>query len=166
LRGGITLDGIRYGPIEATLDREQGANVWMTFGIREGKNREVRKVLESLGLKVNRLIRVAFGPFDLGDLDDGAVREIETSELRAKLGEQIVADSGADFDAPLAMEEKRHSPPRHSGAGQRPEPGIQTRAPRKHLDSGSPLRGPRNDKKKSRRRDRSGGPRPKYPRPR
>jgi 23S rRNA pseudouridine2605 synthase len=112
------------------------------------------------------LIRVAFGPFDLGDLDDGAVREIETSELRAKLGEQIVADSGADFDAPLAMEEKRHSPPRHSGAGQRPEPGIQTRAPRKHLDSGSPLRGPRNDKKKSRRRDRSGGPRPKYPRPR
>jgi 23S rRNA pseudouridine2605 synthase len=166
LRGGITLDGIRYGPIEATLDREQGANVWMTFGIREGKNREVRKVLESLGLKVNRLIRVAFGPFDLGDLDDGAVREIETSELRAKLGEQIVADSGANFDAPLAMEEKRHSPPRHSGAGQRPEPGIQTRAPRKHLDSGSPLRGPRNDKKKSRRRDRSGGPRPKYPRPR
>ena len=100
LRGGITIDGIRYGPIEATLDREQGANVWLTFGIREGKNREVRKVLESLGLKVNRLIRVSFGPFDLGDLDDGAVREIETSELRAKLGEQIVAASGADFRCP------------------------------------------------------------------
>src|SRR6185437_11218575 len=98
---GITIDGIRYGPIEATLDREQGANVWLTFGIREGKNREVRKVLESLGLTVNRLIRVAFGPFDLGDLDDGAVKEVETSELRTKLGEQIVASSGADFDAPL-----------------------------------------------------------------
>src|SRR5262249_57619666 len=53
LRGGITVEGIHYGPIEATLDREQGANVWLTFGIREGKNREVRKVLETLGLKVN-----------------------------------------------------------------------------------------------------------------
>jgi 23S rRNA pseudouridine2605 synthase len=91
LRVGITIDGVRYGPIEATLDREQGANVWLTFGIREGKNREVRKVLESLGLTVNRLIRVAFGPFDLGDLDDGSVKEVETSEIRAKLGDQIVA---------------------------------------------------------------------------
>src|SRR5690348_15465871 len=114
LRSGITIDGIRYGPIEATLDREQGANVWLTFGIREGKNREVRKVLESLGLKVNRLIRVAFGPFDLGDLDDGAVREIETSELRVKLGEQIVAKSGADFDAPALDEKPKQSPPRRS----------------------------------------------------
>src|SRR5262249_36932242 len=112
-RGGVPLAPIRYGPIEATLDREQGANVWLTFGIREGKNREVRKVLETLGLKVNRLIRVAFGPFDLGDLDDGAVREIETSELRTTLGEQIVADSGADFDAPV-LEEKPEQPPRHS----------------------------------------------------
>ena len=82
LRGGITIDGVRYGPIEATLDREQGANVWLTVGIREGKNREVRKVLETLKLKVNRLIRVAFGPFELGELDDGAVREIETEKLR------------------------------------------------------------------------------------
>ena len=87
LRGGITVEGVRYGPIEATLDREQGANVWLTFGIREGKNREVRKVLETLGLKVNRLIRVAFGPFELGDLDDGAVREIETEKLRETLGQ-------------------------------------------------------------------------------
>ena len=153
LRGGITIDGIRYGPIEATLDREQGANVWLTFGIREGKNREVRKVLESLGLKVNRLIRVSFGPFDLGDLDDGAVREIETSELRAKLGEQIVADSDADFNAPLLEETIRtQPPPRHSGKA-----GGRSTAAR----SGS-----RSDKKTARRRDRSGGPRPKYPRPR
>src|SRR6185312_15664932 len=65
LRPGVTIDGIRYGAIEARLDREQGSNVWLTFAIREGKNREVRKVLESLGLKVNRLIRVAFGPFQL-----------------------------------------------------------------------------------------------------
>ena len=86
LRAGITVDGVRYGPIEATLDREQGANVWLTFAIREGKNREVRKVLETLGLKVNRLIRVAYGPFELGELDDGAVEEVETAELRKTLG--------------------------------------------------------------------------------
>ena len=152
LRGGITLDGIRYGPIEATLDREQGANAWMTFGIREGKNREVRKVLESLGLKVNRLIRVAFGPFDLGDLDDGMVREIETSELRAKLGEQIVTDSGADFDAPIVEDKPEQQPPRHARENRRPEHRSKERS--------------RSDKKTARRRDRSGGPRPKRPRPR
>jgi 23S rRNA pseudouridine2605 synthase len=154
LRGGITVDGVRYGPIEATLDREQGANVWLTFGIREGKNREVRRVLETLGLKVNRLIRVAFGPFDLGDLDDGAVREIETTELRAKLGEQIVAESGVDFDAPVLEEKPEQPPPRRSRDSRRAEPGKREQAR------------PRNEKKTSRRRDRSGGPRPKYPRPR
>ena len=68
LRDGITVDGIRYGPIEATLDREQGSNVWLTFAMREGKNREVRNVLGHLGLQVARLIRVSFGPFQLGDL--------------------------------------------------------------------------------------------------
>src|SRR6185437_4709485 len=154
LRSGITIDGIRYGPIEATLDREQGANVWLTFGIREGKNREVRKVLESLDLKVNRLIRLAFGPFDLGDLDDGAVREIETSELRAKLGEQIVANSGADFDAPVLEEKPAQPSPRHSRDSRKSDSGK-----REQVRS-------RNQKKPPRRRDRSGGPRPKYPRSR
>jgi len=155
LRDGITIEGIRYGPIEATLDREQGANIWLTLGIREGKNREVRKVLESLGLKVNRLIRVSFGPFDLGDIDDGAVREIETSELRATLGEQIIADSGADFEAPLAAEEKPEQPPAH-----RPQGGQ--RSDHHSRDKGRS----RSDRKTPRRRDRSGGPRPKYPKPR
>src|SRR5262249_33134471 len=97
LRAGATVDGIHYGPIEATLDREQGANIWLTFAVREGRNREVRKVLESLGLRVNRLIRVTFGPFELGELDDGEVKEVETAELRAKLGEQIAAEARADF---------------------------------------------------------------------
>jgi 16S rRNA (guanine(966)-N(2))-methyltransferase RsmD len=69
LRGGVEIDGVRYGPIEATLDREQGSNVWLTFAIREGKNREVRNVLAHLGLQVNRLIRISFGPFQLGELD-------------------------------------------------------------------------------------------------
>jgi 23S rRNA pseudouridine2605 synthase len=154
LRGGVTLDGIHYGPIEATLDREQGANVWLTFAIREGKNREVRKVLESLGLRVNRLIRVAFGPFDLGDLDDGAVKEVETEELRAKLGEQIIAEAAADFEAPIVDETKTVA--RHSGARAKTrEPEIQKRDRRAR-----PV-----DKRKRHRRDRSGGPRPSRPRP-
>ena len=101
LRGGITLDGMRYGPIEAMLDRAQGANVWLTFAIREGKNREVRNVLEHVGLKVNRLIRVSFGPFQLGDLPQGAVEEISTRHLREQLGERIARQAGADFSGPI-----------------------------------------------------------------
>ena len=157
LKSGVTIDGMHYGPIEATLDREQGANIWLTFAIREGKNREVRKVLESLGLKVNRLIRVAFGPFDLGDIDDGAVREVETTELRTKLGEQIVAESNADFDAPLAVEEAR-SPSRRPDREKRRE----TREPQR--PDKSTKRPPGRDKHRAGRRDRSGGPRPSRPR--
>src|SRR6516165_7782740 len=107
LRAGITVDGIRYGPIEATLDRAQGSNVWLTFAMREGKNREVKNVLGHLGLAVNRLIRISFGPFQLGALPDGAVEEIRTRHLREQLGERIAAMAGADFSAPIA----------HVGAG-------------------------------------------------
>jgi 23S rRNA pseudouridine2605 synthase len=161
LREGIMVAGIRYGPIAATLDRDDGgANVWLTLSLREGKNREVRKVLEHLGLTVNRLIRVSYGPFALGDLGDGKVEEIETTELRKTLGPELVAQTKADFDGPL---ESETLPRRHSGADRRPESGIHQNLP---LDSGSALRASRNDPSgKHRRRDRSGGPRPKYPRP-
>ena len=81
LRAGITIDGIRYGAIEATLDRVQGSNLWLTFAIREGKNREVRNVLGHLGLAVTRLIRVSFGPFQLGELAEGEVEEVPTLSL-------------------------------------------------------------------------------------
>ena len=101
LRGGVEIGGMRYGAIEATLDREQGANVWLTFSIREGKNREVRNVLEHLGLQVNRLIRVSFGPFQLGELREGGVEEIPTRTLREQLGERIAAQAGADFAGPV-----------------------------------------------------------------
>jgi 23S rRNA pseudouridine2605 synthase len=129
LRKGVTVEGVHYGPIEATLERQLESNVWLNLGIREGKNREVRKVMESLGLKVSRLIRIAYGPFELGPLAETAVKEVATAELRKTLGPQIVAQAEADFDAPLVSDEERahavRSPHRHSGAGRRPEPGIQ-----------------------------------------
>jgi 23S rRNA pseudouridine2605 synthase len=114
LRHGIEVDGIRYGAIEATLDREQGANVWLTFAMREGKNREIRNVLGHLGLAVNRLIRVSYGPFQLGELPPGAVEEIKTRALREQLGSRIAAIAGADFSGPiLEREEVVTLPPRN-----------------------------------------------------
>ncbi|NDV86075.1 pseudouridine synthase [Aurantimonas aggregata] len=101
LRQGIAIDGVFYGAIEATLDREQGANVWLTLGLREGKNREVKRVLGHLGLDVNRLIRLSFGPFQLGDLKEGAVQEIKGKMLREQLGERLIEEAGADFEAPV-----------------------------------------------------------------
>lgn len=87
LADGIIVDGIEYGPIQAELDREQGSNAWLTLTLREGKNREIRKVLEHLGLTVNRLIRVAYGPFQLGKLERGQVEEIPRRVLRDQLPE-------------------------------------------------------------------------------
>ncbi|HET7679349.1 MAG TPA: pseudouridine synthase, partial [Xanthobacteraceae bacterium] len=101
LRHGVEIAGVRYGAVEATLDREQGANIWLTFAIREGKNREVRNVLEHLGLQVNRLIRISYGPFQLAEMREGAVEEVRTRMLRDQLGERIAALAGADFEGPL-----------------------------------------------------------------
>jgi 23S rRNA pseudouridine2605 synthase len=110
LRDGVRIDGISYGPIEARLEREQGANSWLTFAIREGKNREVKNVLGHLGLAVNRLIRVSFGPFRLGDLPEGALEEIKTRVLREQLGERVAALAGADFSAPIVEREAAPAP--------------------------------------------------------
>ncbi|HZN28735.1 MAG TPA: pseudouridine synthase [Xanthobacteraceae bacterium] len=176
LRGGITIDGVRYGAIEARLDREQGSNAWLTFAIREGKNREVKNVLGHLGLAVSRLIRVSFGPFQLGDLAEGAIEEVKTRVLREQLGERVVAAAGADFSAAVVEREAvRH---RHSGA---PAPGSALRAARaqaspaspesitpgraRHartvvMDSGSRADArDRNDKRRGRRPPRADGPR-------
>ena len=161
LRRGITVAGIHYGPIEATLDREQGANVWLTMGLREGKNREVRKVLEHLGLKVNRLIRVAYGPFELGDLGDGAVEEVETDDLRTALGPELAAQAQADFEGPLDVAEP-HAPLIPAKAG------TQKGQAARHGRPGSPLARGRTEKaephKRHTPRDRRGGPRPSRPR--
>jgi len=150
LRDGLSVNGIQYGAVEATLDREQGANVWLTFGIREGKNREVRNVLEYLGLKVNRLIRVVFGPFELGDMERGAVEEVAVEQMRDALGADIIAAANVDFDSPLAEREvaspgqKRRDTPVHKPLHKRTE---------------------RPSPKGPRRRDRSSGPRPSRPKP-
>ncbi len=101
LREGIAVDGVFYGAIEATLDREQGSNAWLTLGFREGKNREVKNILGSLGLDVTRLIRISFGPFQLGELAEGHVQEIKGKLLRDQLGERLIEESGANFEADI-----------------------------------------------------------------
>ena len=86
LKNGITVDGIRYGKIEAKLDKQQGSNAWLTLGISEGKNREVRRVMNYLGYNVNRLIRVSFGPFQIKNLASGEIEEVKNKILKDQLG--------------------------------------------------------------------------------
>jgi 23S rRNA pseudouridine2605 synthase len=99
LRDGIAVGGVFYGAVEATLDREQGSNAWLTIGLREGKNREVKNILGALGLEVTRLIRVSYGPFQLGELGEGEVLELKGRLLRDQLGERLIEEAGADFEA-------------------------------------------------------------------
>ena len=83
LAQGVTVDGMNYGPIDARIERAQtGANVWVAVTLKEGKNREIRKVMAHLGLQVSRLIRTAYGPFELGDLASGAVREVKPEAMK------------------------------------------------------------------------------------
>ena len=89
LAGGVTVDGVRYGQVKAKLDRQQGGNAWLTLSLAEGKNREIRKLMTHLGYPVNRLIRVAYGPFQLGQLKPGAVEEVTGKVLGEQLGIEI-----------------------------------------------------------------------------
>lgn len=109
LRQGVTIDEMEYGPIEAVLDRTQGDNVWITMGLREGKNREVKRILEHLGLQVNRLIRLSFGPFQLSDLEVGLADEVKTRFLKDQLGPDLSAQAQVDFASPVRepIEERR-----------------------------------------------------------
>jgi len=132
LAKGVTVEGVRYGPVEAQLDSEKGANQWLTIGIREGKNREVRKVLAHIGLKVNRLIRVSFGPFELGDLKEGEASEVPTRVLREQLGVELEQLSQSDFEAPLreaqlAQKAKKPAPDLHTKRDAKPETSGQTK---------------------------------------
>src|SRR5208282_367460 len=110
LDGGLTINKMNYGPIEASLEREQGDNVWITLLIREGKNREVRRIMEHLGLTVNRLIRISFGPFILGDLETGQIEEVKTTVLKDQLGPRLSRQLGVRREIP--REERRLAPGR------------------------------------------------------
>ena len=104
LKTGVTIDGVRYGPVEANIDKAKegpsGANLWITVTLTEGKNREVRKVLESVGLKVNRLIRLSYGPFALATLPEGEVEEVGPRVIREQLAEHIDPDNMPQGDRP------------------------------------------------------------------
>ncbi len=106
IRRGVTVDGERFAPMSVTIDRQQGANVWLTIGLREGRNREVRRALETVGLIVNRLIRTSYGPFQLGDLEPGAVDEVRPKVMREQLG------IGAKPEAPEPAKRARPTPRR------------------------------------------------------
>lgn len=122
LKDGVTVDGVRYGPIEATLDKvkekaegeKSSANLWISVSITEGKNREVRKVLEHLGLTVNRLIRLAYGPFQLGTLPVGSVEEVGPRVIREMLAQYIRPENlptGNTVETPAPIPGRRTSAP-------------------------------------------------------
>jgi 23S rRNA pseudouridine2605 synthase len=135
---GVEIEGVRYGPIEATLERQQGSNVWMLVGLREGKNREVKNVLGTLGLTVNRLIRVSYGPFQLGELPAGAVEAVKARVLRDQLGRKLAEQAGVDFEN--EMPEAAASRRDRNLRSPKPEtpPAREGRARRIHFDDGRP----------------------------
>jgi 23S rRNA pseudouridine2605 synthase len=100
IAGGVTVDGIDYGPVESRIERRSGDNTWLVLGIREGKNRELKHILEHLGLQVNRLIRLSYGPFQLGELPEGAIEEVPTRVLADQLGARLAGEAGVDLEGP------------------------------------------------------------------
>lgn len=124
LRQGLVIAGERFQPMSVTLDRQQGANAWLTVGLREGKNREIRRAMEAIGLSVNRLIRVSYGPFQLGDLKPGEVEELRQKVLRDQLGLKRL-------DEPVAPAKGRR-PGQRRGAGKPAEqrPGAMGAKPK------------------------------------
>ena len=111
LANGHEVSGVKYGPIMAELERQVGANAWLLVSLREGKNREVRKVMESIGLMVNRLIRIAYGPFQLGNLPSGAVEEVPARVLADQLGGNAKT-AGDDTDKPKDTTGRAKAKPR------------------------------------------------------
>ena len=133
LKNGVTIDGVDYQPVDASLDRVQGANTWLTVALREGKNREVRRVLEHLGLEVNRLIRLSYGPFQLGEAPDGAVEEVKTRVLMDQLGPHLIAQAGADFSSLRRDEEAAHQASQDEAERPPPKRNKPVAGARKHV---------------------------------
>ena len=159
LREGITIDGIDYGPIEARLDRIQGDNAWITMGLREGKNREIKNILEHLGLSVNRLIRLSFGPFQLGDLESGLVEEVRTKVLREQLGQTLAAEAGVDFESPVREPIAPFGSPKREERESRSAREREDDRPRRERDGGQPYRA-RDERPTRGRRDEEAPRRP------
>jgi 23S rRNA pseudouridine2605 synthase len=168
LADGITIDDIHYGAVEARIDRVQGDNTWLTFGIREGKNREVKRILEHLGLQVNRLIRISFGPFQLGEMEEGQVEEVKTRILKDQLGIDLARQAGVEFDLLLregeAPEPRRAPQQERRPSADRPErsggdrPSFRPREDRAYGDRPREDRPPRFEGRDDRpRRDDSRG---------
>jgi 23S rRNA pseudouridine2605 synthase len=195
LQAGVTVEGVHYGPIEAKLDKAkegpQGANLWLTVTLSEGKNREVRRVLEHLGLKVNRLMRLAYGPFALGTLAAGEIEEVGPRVIREQLAQHIAPENLPTGDRPAFRKvaatsaPERRRPPPTGRAPSRPDivegrpaaEGPKKKAykpgwarPKKKLTrsgsppAGGPREGPRAPKPSASRPQSSGARRP-GPRP-
>ena len=111
LKSGVTIDGIKYGTVSIERDIEGKSNTWLTLGIREGKNREIRKLMEHVGLKVNRLIRISYGPFQLGELSEGEVQQVRQATLKEQLGIHE-EKTGTAKAKPKASRSRAHASPR------------------------------------------------------
>lgn len=130
LRRGITVEGEKFQPMEVKLDRVQGANAWLTVGLREGKNREIRRAMNAIDLYVNRLIRVSYGPFRLGELQPGEVEEVRQKVLRDQLGmDPAEADGTAKPRRALTTSRKRPLGDADGKAGGKPAARRGTDAP-------------------------------------
>lgn len=130
LRKGVEIDGERFQAMEVTLDRQQGANAWLTVGIREGRNREIRRAMEHVGLNVNRLIRVSYGPFQLGKLKAGDVEEIRRKVLNDQLGIKSADPSGTATAKPTKKFTGRKPGPAGQKPNRGPRPGSKPNRPR------------------------------------
>ncbi len=166
LRGGVVSEGEKFQPMQVSIDRQQGANAWLTVGIREGKNREIRRAMEVVGLTVNRLIRISYGPFRLGDLKPGDVEEIKSRVLREQLGMEPRPQPtrtrkpvGAP-GAPAAHDKPRGKLTGKPGQKPRQKPGGKFAKPNRRFEEdydqqpsrARPARGPRKSDAKSGRK--------------
>ena len=141
LTRGIKIDGEKFQPMKVEIERQQGANVWLIIGLREGKNREIRRALEAVNLSVNRLIRISYGPFQLGDLPTGGVEEIKGKILRDQLGMSKAQETGENRGAAKKVA------PKGSGMKARgPKPGG-TRGPKGGSSGDTPRGGPPRSKR-------------------